>query len=651
MIEKMKFVSLTGPKDDIDRVALTYLSGLDIHLENALTAMGPGQKLTPFIENNPYREDMTLANEFADRIPAERQRKAKKVKAAPIPDVSYGQALETVRGIKSRLDDMESRLETLKNESTSLSDVSKVLDHFSSLDFDIDTLLQFRHLHFRFGKMPVECEHRFNEYVNEREMVHFLKCDADREYAWGIVFMPESEVNRIRTILTTLRFEKTYIPGKYKGTAKEICQGISEDLSRNEKESRDLSAAITALFRDNATAIRAAQKTLSGLFDSFDIRRQAALSVIGENTYYVLCGWLGSSDIPAFEKTIEEDPYVICSISEDAPYDDLVPPTKLKNPALFKPYEMYTEMYGLPNYTEFDPTIFIALTYSFIFGAMFGDAGQGLCLLIGGFLLYKLKGVRLGGIIGLAGIFSTFFGFMFGSFFGFENVLPALWLRPREAMLSLPLVGRLNTVFIVAIVFGMGLILLTMIFNIVLSKRRKDVAEAYFGTNSVSGIIFYGTVVFLIIMVMSGHTIPAAGIFLGIIAITVLMMFLKEPLTKMVEHSKEKKIEGGIGMFIVQGFFELFEVMLSFFSNTLSFVRIGAFAVSHAAMMGVVLMLAGAEAGNPNWIAVILGNIFVMGLEGLIVGIQVLRLEYYELFSRFYKGDGKSFRSFRKNRA
>lgn len=92
-------------------------------------------------------------------------------------------------------------------------------------------------------------------------------------------------------------------------------------------------------------------------------------------------------------------------------------------------------------------------------------------------------------------------------------------------------------------------------------------------------------------------------------------------------------------MFFVQSFFELFEVLLSYLSNTLSFLRIGAFAVSHAAMMEVVLMLAGAtEGGSPNWIVVVLGNIFVCAMEGLIVGIQVLRLEYYEIFSRFYTG-------------
>ena len=96
-------------------------------------------------------------------------------------------------------------------------------------------------------------------------------------------------------------------------------------------------------------------------------------------------------------------------------------------------------------------------------------------------------------------------------------------------------------------------------------------------------------------------------------------------------------------MIVVQALFELIEVLLSYFSNTISFVRIGAFAVSHAAMMQVVMMLAGAESGTPNIFVVILGNLFVCGMEGLIVGIQVLRLEYYEMFSRFYKGDGREF--------
>ncbi|MDE7038257.1 MAG: ATPase, partial [Lachnospiraceae bacterium] len=101
---------------------------------------------------------------------------------------------------------------------------------------------------------------------------------------------------------------------------------------------------------------------------------------------------------------------------------------------------------------------------------------------------------------------------------------------------------------------------------------------------------------------------------------------------------------------LVQGYFELCDTLLSYFSNTLSYVRIGAFAVSHAAIMEVVLMLSGAEDGAPNLFGIILGNVVVCALEGLIVGIQVLRLEYYEMFSRFYKGSGREFKPFKKQK-
>ena len=136
-------------------------------------------------------------------------------------------------------------------------------------------------------------------------------------------------------------------------------------------------------------------------------------------------------------------------------------------------------------------------------------------------------------------------------------------------------------------------------------------------------------------------------IFVIFLGIPVLLFVFKEPLGNLVEK-RHKKMEGGKVMFFVQAFFELFETMLSYFSNTISYVRIGAFAVSHAAMMEVVLMLSGASAGSTNWIIFVIGNIIVCGLEGLVVGIQVLRLEYYEMFSRFYKGTGREFKPFHK---
>ncbi len=185
----------------------------------------------------------------------------------------------------------------------------------------------------------------------------------------------------------------------------------------------------------------------------------------------------------------------------------------------------------------------------------------------------------------------------------------------------------------------------SMVFQIINAKKRGDKENLFFSPNGVAGLVFYGFLVLTIVLYMTGHKTPGNIMMIIFLGIPVIMFLLKEPLGQLVE-GKKPKAEGGVGMFLVQGFFELFETMLSFFSNTISFVRIGAFAVSHAAMMEVVLMLGGITdgAGNPNWIIIVLGNIIVCGLEGLVVGIQVLRLEYYEMFSRFYTGSGREFR-------
>ena len=156
----------------------------------------------------------------------------------------------------------------------------------------------------------------------------------------------------------------------------------------------------------------------------------------------------------------------------------------------------------------------------------------------------------------------------------------------------------------------------------------------WFDQNSVCGLIFYGTLTVSALLFLTGKSLPAAIILIVMFAVPLVVIMLKEPITYIVE--KTPVIEGSKPMFFVQSFFELFEIMLSFLSNTLSFVRIGAFAVSHAAMMGVVMMLAGAESGGSiNWLIVIGGNLFVCAMEGLIVGIQVLCPSYYEMFKPF----------------
>lgn len=635
MIAKMKFVSLSGPKADIDRMVNKYLSKYEIHLENALTALGDDQHLVPYVQKNPYKDLLATAGIYTELLPPDTE---------VGPEIPLTDVIDLIGEVNDRLTGLRERKNELDAELLKLRESMKKIEPYQGLEFDLKEILDFHFISYRFGKLPKEYYEKFRTYVDENTGAVFLVSGEDEMYVYGVYFVSKEEAHKVDATYASMHFERLFIPDEYSGTPQAAYRILSGQAAEKEKELHEVESEMSELLAKEGGSLLAAEKKLKDLSSNFDVRRMAACTESKKDTFYILCGWMDADDVERFRNDIANDPRVVCLVQEDEKKVNMEPPTKLKNPAFFRPYEMYVKMYGLPNYNEFDPTILVALTYSFIFGIMYGDVGQGLCLMIGGFLLYKKKHSDLAGIISMAGIFSTIFGFMFGSIFGFEDVIPALWLRPREEMITLPGVGSINTILVCAIVFGMFLTLVTMVLHIMNYSKQKNTEETYFGTNSFAGIIFYGLVVIMIILVFSGHKVPAASLFGVLIALSALAMFFKEPLTKIIEKEKGPKIEGGIVMFLVQGFFEMFEVCLSYFSNTLSFVRIGAFAVSHAAMMSVVLMLAGAEnGGTPNWVVVVLGNLFVMGIEGLIVGIQVLRLEFYELFSRYYRGDGKPF--------
>ena len=654
MIEKMKFLSITGPKADIDRVVNTYLSKYEIHLENALSELTTVQNLTPFLEINPYKDALNTANLFCEELnsfAADTVKAETALAAAQTMDVET--ALDTIRRIQTDYQDLDKKRSDLENQLTTVDESLRVIRPFRNLDFDISSILKFRFIRFRFGRIGKEYYQKFERYIYDNLDTIFIKCDEDDQYIWGMYFVPEPESQKVKAVYSSMHFEKIYMPDSYEGTAREAFEQLAQKRSLILSDFNTASQKRNDFLISHCQEILAARAAIARLSGNFDIRKLAACTRgKGESDiFYILCGWMTEKDAHSFQTDIKDDSKIFCIIDgEDdehiQPETHQQPPTKLKNPKLFKPFEMYINMYGLPAYNEMDPTWFVAITYSFIFGAMFGDAGQGLLLFIGGFLLYKFKHIALAGIISCAGVFSTIFGILFGSFFGFENLFPALWLRPMNNMMTVPFIGKLNTVFIVAIGFGMGLILLCMVFNIINAWKAHDTEHIWFDTNSVAGLVFYGSATVSIALILTGHTLPGGILLFIMFGIPLILIFFKEPLTALVEK-KSEVMPKEKGMFIVQGLFEMFEVLLSYFSNTLSFVRIGAFAVSHAAMMEVVLMLAGFESGHLNWVIVILGNLFVSGMEGLIVGIQVLRLEYYEMFSRFYKGTGRKFEPFR----
>ncbi len=639
MIAKLNFVSITGPRGDIDRIVEEYLSRYEIHLEYAPSELKTVSNLHPYVEQNVYKEQMNQMEELAEYM-------GKPQRADN--DMDIAEAANLITELYNGLNEKKDKIAQIEKERAEVEELLNKVKHFVNLNYDIDDIMEFKYLKFRFGRIPKEYYEKFEDYTYESLESVFIKCSEDENYIWGVYFVSASEKDSIDAVYSSLHFERTYMPGKVQGRPEEECEKYQKELDGCDERKAAVKKEITDMLDRRKEEFYEAYNRILKYAQNFDIRKYAACTKEEGVSYYIICGWMVAEEADKLKAELEKNEAdTICIMDDKHETVDVTPPTKLKNPKLFRPFEMFIKMYGLPAYNEIDPTIFVALTYAFIFGAMFGDVGQGLLLLIGGFILYKVKKMNLAAIISCAGFFSTIFGFMFGSVFGFENIIDAVWLHPAKAMIDVPFIGKLNTVFIVAIGFGMVLILITMIMNIINSVKSHNKEKLLFDTNGIAGLVFYGALTAVLALFMADMPLPATIIIVVMFVIPLILMAFKEPLTNLVERKAKIMPEGGKGMFFVQMFFEMFEVLLSYFSNTLSFVRIGAFAVSHAAMMEVVLMLAGAENGSTgNLVVIILGNLFVCGLEGLIVGIQVLRLEYYEMFSRFYKGNGREFKPY-----
>lgn len=640
MIVKMKFINISGPRDDIDRVTDLYLSRYEIQLESALSELKTVDNLRPFVEINPYRDALNKAVQFVGYL-----QNASEIE----PDDSLGldDMFEVVRGANQDYMELQDKKDKLKRRIDELHKKQQIIAPFRPLDCELSKILQYKYITYRFGRIAVEFYHKMEKYLMDDLGAIFVEGERDESYVYGAYFVSPGEAQKVDAVFRSLHFEKIELPSEFQGTPGDEYRKIVKEIYNSNQEIEDIDKQAGEMLAGRARQLVAAKNRLEELANNFDVRKMAARMEDKKEDYYILCGWMAEDDIEKFLHEIKDDDKVFVVVEDDHDTYFGEPPTKLENPKIFKPFEMFIQMYGLPSHDEFDPTVFVGLTYSFIFGVMFGDVGQGLLLLIGGGLIYWFKRAPLAGIIATAGIFSTIFGFLFGSIFGFEDVIPALWLRPIDHMTTLPFIGKLNTVFIVAVAFGMGIILIAMVLHIVNAVRSHDMENIWFDANGVAGLVFYGSVAVTIVLFMTGNKMPGGIVLAIMFGVPLLLILFKEPITRKIQKRADK-MEESAGMFLVQGFFELFETLLSYFSNTLSFVRIGAFAVSHAAIMEVVLLLAGAESGSPNWAGIIFGNLFVCGFEGLIVGIQVLRLEYYEMFSRFYKGSGRAFDPYTK---
>ena len=311
-------------------------------------------------------------------------------------------------------------------------------------------------------------------------------------------------------------------------------------------------------------------------------------------------------------------------------------PVLLKNRGTLRPFETLVTVMGFPASGEVDPTPLAALAYVLMFGVMFGDLGQGLVLsLTGGLIWWLLRGQQsavrdIGAIMVFCGFSAALFGLAYGSVFSNEHLFTPLLFNPMHNM---------GTLFFGAIGMGAVLIATGMIFGIINRILAGDILDAVFHFRGCAGLLLYGVFIFsaanLIFNLKLAMEVPA------VLAGLSIFMVLLRPLMFRIVPGHENPLEHGLFAWFVELIVEMIETASSFLGNTISFIRAGAFALSHAGLSIAVYTLGDIVGGGLSWLGVIIvGNIFIILLEGLVCSIQAMRLEYYEFFSRFYSGKG-----------
>jgi V/A-type H+-transporting ATPase subunit I len=546
---------------------------------------------------------------------------------------------KTINAIESIVKNAIDQINSLNKQIEHWQNLIQQISPISDIDLDISKLRNSRYLVSTLGMMPPEQIGRLKESLNRIPYVFYTLSQKGQK---AVVFIATSRDNEEMFQRATRAgfLDPISLPDNQTGTPAEIIHSANDEITSCAAKIAELTKSLEATHQEKHTE-------LVDLLWKVRCSRMMTAAILhyGKLKYtYIIVGWVYSSQVDSLKAKIK-------AVSKDALIETRVAPRvkeasevpiALNNPGLIRPFQMLVKTYAVPKYGELDPTPLVAILFPVLFGAMFGDVGHGLILaILGGIVTSKkVKAFRglasLGPIVLACGILSMIFGFLYGSIFGYEEVLRPLWMQPGK---------NIMTILIITIAGGMVVLSLGFLLNIFNALRVKDWSLAFFNHNGVIGLVLYWSLIGLVLSALVPAFPLPANIFVITAIIGALGMMFSDVFIRLIEGHRPL-IEGGFAMFFVQAFFELFETVISYLSNSLSFVRVGAFAVAHGNLAAVFFILAqmvDPSKGIGYWIMYLVGLLFIVGFEGLIVGIQTMRLTYYEIFGKFFTGGGKQF--------
>ncbi|MCD6460176.1 hypothetical protein J7L67_05870 [bacterium] len=455
-----------------------------------------------------------------------------------------------------------------------------------------------------------------------------------------ILYSLKRESISIKKLLEKSNFQQISLDTEFEGSPKDILDKVNNNILMMKKAKSDLVEKRKNLFEHIRKNI-----VIYGYFfhyNSLLLKAQKFFKKTDKTC--VISGWVPNDMLPNLIKDIKNAVNGRCYYEIHNPVDlhrsYTQVPFKFNDNKLIKPFELLVKAYGVPNYSTINPTPFFALTFLLMFGFMFADAGHGLILVLCGLYLmlkksFKITVRQVGLLLVLCGSSSTFFGVMFGSVFGNEKIIAPVWIYPMR---------NIDMILKISLFFGIGMISAGIIINVVNFILTRKWSDAIFHkTGLLSGFIYWGLLGLIVKSFVLKHNVPGWLWFL-IVGVPIIILFFKAPFEKIIGQGSFQRNEG-VFAYLMNTVFEIVEIFMGYIANTFSFIRVGAFALSHVGLFFAVFNLAkmlgeGSFGTIASTIIIILGNILVLVLEGMIVTIQTIRLEYYEFFSKFFPGDG-----------
>jgi len=557
---------------------------------------------------------------------------------------SFINAQEDLLNLKTSIGYKAEEIKNKKLEIKDLLSFREKIDCIYDKTIKLDNISDLNYFEYEIGSLSSENKWRLKKnYENLSAIVlriGIIKSSVEDMY---IIIYPKQFKEETNNLLKSLNWNQLLIPEGIKGNPTQIIEQIDKTMVTLKSNISELSSIVELDKEEHKYILN---KIYNTLVLEEKIGKLARQVDFGDNLFVVNV-WVRDKDKISVEEAIGTvtNKFIITDKSARELGKQVKPPTKLINNWFVKPFELIVKMYGLPSYYEIDPTPFLAITFCLMFGIMFGDIGQGLVYFIAGLFLYK-KMEDPGGILMRLGGSSIIFGFVYGSLFGLEQAelpwLPSLIGRPLDPK-NIPMI------LLMGVVFGIAVLTVSFIFGIINSFRRKDLEECLFGKNGVAGYLFFMSMVMIVVAITKIINLPVI-----IPVITLLfnlaVMILKEPITN-IFLKKKPLIHGSVGNYFTESIFEAVETILNALSNGISFIRVGAFALNHAGLFLAFLVMSELTTNIIlKIIIIIIGNILILTLEGLVVFIQGLRLQYYEMFSKYFQGDGIEFQPIKLSR-